>query len=641
MKTLITTAQSLPTLSPRAAAARASGLSRTLLPLSVALTLSMLGSRPAWALSCDELMNMVDVSVPTEIIVTTIEGSGESFTAEQVSCLQKKGAPAEVVSAAKALMASAPADEPDDDQPAPKASVKDDFDRDEGIGDKQKSKQLEDKGGDPDESDATRDPEKLESAIKAYEAKKPLTASLAFFQMLRDNQYPDKEAKIQYYLARSLYDQQMYHSAQYYFTEVIKKGPSTPYFSKALPKLVTISKYTGDDSDLAKIVSKVPVEQFPASARNQYYYLAGLRLYEQDKLTDARKSFAQVSEKSDLYTKSKYFEGVIYYKQEKLRSAVKSFTEVVKSDTDPTTPGEIEEAGRLRDLSLLNIARIYYSIQRFPESIQWYDNVPRDSRYWAEAQFESAWADFVTSDVNRTLGQVLTVQSPFFDKQEFIPEASILRALTFFNLCEYSEVDRELATFDSTFKPMQEEMKDFLKQYEGDAGKAVYDQAYDRYFGPKPDKTLIPKAAFVRILRNQDLAGIVSHLQVMESEEKLIDEQKSQWKDSLGENLHKVIAEDRDRLKRRAGSMLLRDMSSMATMLGGLIGQSQIIQFEKKDAVRADYQYKLTSQDVQDTSKEFQIDFATSPDRIFWPFNGEFWSDELGYYWYTEQGSCK
>jgi hypothetical protein len=35
------------------------------------------------------------------------------------------------------------------------------------------------------------------------------------------------------------------------------------------------------------------------------------------------------------------------------------------------------------------------------------------------------------------------------------------------------------------------------------------------------------------------------------------------------------------------------------------------------------------------------LDFATAVDFIYWPFNGEFWQDELGYYQYTEQGSCK
>ena len=36
-----------------------------------------------------------------------------------------------------------------------------------------------------------------------------------------------------------------------------------------------------------------------------------------------------------------------------------------------------------------------------------------------------------------------------------------------------------------------------------------------------------------------------------------------------------------------------------------------------------------------------KVDFATSKDIIYWPFNGEFWRDELGYYRYAEHGACK
>jgi hypothetical protein len=42
-----------------------------------------------------------------------------------------------------------------------------------------------------------------------------------------------------------------------------------------------------------------------------------------------------------------------------------------------------------------------------------------------------------------------------------------------------------------------------------------------------------------------------------------------------------------------------------------------------------------------DSINEQPIDFATQTDIIYWPFNGEFWQDELAYYRYTEQGSCK
>ncbi len=615
---------------------------KRLLPTAMVTLLAMGWAAPAYALNCDEIMNMVDVSVPANIIVQTIESSGETFSADDIRCLESKGAPPEVVAAVRTQASAAgartrPSEPEEEEEEAP--PPKDEFESTEGIGDN-RNRSLEDKGGD-EEEDSSKDPGKLEDAIKAFEAKKPLTASLMFYEMLQDNQFPEKESKIQYYMGRALFDLQMYHASQYYFTEVLKKGPSNPYFKYALPKLVTIAKFTGDESDLARIVAKVPPEEFPRSARNQLYYLLGTRLYEQGKLTEARKYFGQVSDKSDLYTRSKYFEGVIYAKQEKLKSAVRSFTDVVKTKAEAQTQQELDDLDRLRDLSILQIGGIYYSIERFDDANTWFNNVPRDSVYWPQAMFEAAWANFLLNDLNLTLGQLLTVQSPYFAEHEWQPEAAILRSLTFFYLCNYRGIMNELDQFDARYKPMHEELKEFLKQYSSEEGRKLADQAFDRYYGANADKTNLPKAFFVKVLRNRELSGIVTHLELMDREEQVVDAQKTQWKDAIGEHLHKVIAEDRERLKRRAGLLMLQEMAAHTTTLGDLLTQSQIIRFEVQDAKRADYQYRLSNQDIQDTSKEYELDFATSANRIYWPFNGEFWQDELGYYWYTEQANCK
>jgi hypothetical protein len=599
-------------------------------------------------------MNMVNVNVPPTIVVQTIEESGEQFSSDDIRCLTNEGAPAEVVTAAKAQMAKAePAggsDEPvrgettkaKTGDKTDESSGDEEFNKAEAIGDKHTAsgKDLKDLPEEGDE-DTGRDPEALENAVKSYNAKKPLTASFELHRMLAENQFPDKESKILYYLARSLYDLQMYHSSQYYFIEVLKKGPSNPYFKYALPKLVSIAKFTGDESDLARIVAKIPPEEFPRSARNQLYYLLGVRLYEQDKLTDARKYFGQVSDKSDLYTRSKYFEGVIYNKQGKLKSAVRSFTDVAKTEATAQTQQELEELDRLRDLSLMNIARIYYSIERFQDANTYYTYVSRKSRYWPQSLFEGAWTNYMLSDPNLTLGQLLTLESPYYAKEEFLPEATVLRALTYFNLCEYKDVDSILLDFDARYRPMHAEMKDFLKQYSTDEGRKLADQAYDRYFGPNAADTALPKSLFSRLLRDQELSGIVTHLAIMDREESLIDSQKSQWKDGVGEGLHKVIAEDRERLKRRAGLALLQEMVTMTTYMGDLLTQAEIIRFEVVDAKRADYIYKGQNVDIGESAKGAELDFATSASKIYWPFNGEFWQDELGYYRYTETGSCK
>jgi TolA-binding protein len=602
---------------------------------------------PAHALTCDEVMNMVNVNVPESIVVQTIESSGESFSAEFVRCLTNEGAPDSVVGAVKKLIAansapkdSAPAEDDDEEAPPPKSkkeAARESFDKEESVGGS-KRKELTDKGG--EEEDTARDPEKLDDAIRQYKAKKPLSASFALHDLLKDNTYPEKESKILYYMGMSLYDLKMYHTAQYYFIEVLKKGTGNPYFKYALPKLVSIAKYTGDVSDLQKVVEKISPEDYPRSARSQLYYLRGLQYYEEDRLSDAKKMLQQVSEKSDLYTRATYLVGVIDNKQGKLKSAVRSFREIAQSKPDAPTLQELESLDKLRELSALNIARIYYGIAQFDQAKEFYSQVPRDSVYWAEAQFEMAWTSFMLSDLNYTLGEILTVESPYYADHEFVPEATVLRALTYFNLCQFDDVERTLKEFESTYTPVHTELKDTLKAYSTEEGRKLSDQAYERYFESKGD-TVLPKSLFLHLLRDQELAGLVQHLALLDTEEQIILSQKSQWKTAVGEELMKVIAESRERLKKRAGRALLRNMVSVTKQLGDLIGQAQIIQFEVVDARRADYTYRMQNIDLKDTSKGQDTDFATSPRFIYWPFNGEFWKDELGWYHYTEQAKCK
>lgn len=610
--------------------------------MSTLLLLAMI--EPAHALTCEEVMNMVNVNVPTNIVVQTLKDSGEKFDADFVRCLTNDGAPADVIQAAKDLANAASA--PKDDEAAvtsttntvKKSSAKDDFDNDTAIGSKSSGKrELVDEGA----TDQAADPEKLDDAVKEYNAKKPQVASLHLYEMYRDHEYPDKESKVLFYLARSLYDMKLYHSAQYYFIELLKKGTSDPYFKYALPKLVSIATFTGDSSELQKIVAKIPPEEFPRSARNQLNYLLGVRMYEKNELSEARKYFGEISEKSDLYTRSKYFEGVIFNKQGKLKSAVGAFTEVAKTRAEAQTPQELQELDDLRDLSLMNVGRVYYSIANYPSANQWYGYVGRKSRYWPESLFESSWSNFMQSDLNLTLGQILTVESPFYSDDEFIPEAQILKALTYFNLCEFNDVNRILGSFDKKYKPMQQELKDVVEQYGTDEGKKLADQAFDHYFTDKKSTSTLPKSFWMRVLRNRKLYGIINHLDVMDAEEAAIAQQKTQWKNSVGEQLTKIISDDRERLKRSAGLSMLSEMADQANYLGDLLGQAEIIKFEVVNAQYQDYQYKASTADLKDTSKGLELDFATSPNRIYWPFNYEFWYDELGNYRYTEQGSCK
>jgi tetratricopeptide (TPR) repeat protein len=461
--------------------------------------------------------------------------------------------------------------------------------------------------------------------------------------MLDEGKFPEQESKINYYLARALTDLEMFHTAQYYYLQVIKMGPGDPYFNYALPKMVAIAKYTGDDSDLSRIVAKLPPERFPRQAKNHLHYLLGAQYYNDQELSLARENFGKVSSKSGLYLKSRYIEGVIFNEQEKYKSAVRAFRDVYREEVDIyNDPREKQAMNDLKDLSLINIASIYYGIERFEEASSYYQKVDRRSKYWAESLFRDAWTNFMMGQLNVTLGKVLTVESPFFSSTEFIPEATILQALTYFNLCEYSRVERIITDFEAEYKPMKQELTSFLGDFETKEQRKLADQAWRRYFDDENNgNTLLPQSFFSRVLRNTDLSGIVRHLEIMDTELQRIDSQKPQWRDTIGNHLKKIIEKDQIRYEKRAGRLLIAEMEKQNLMLIELLSQAQIIAFEVVDAQRLDYEFKASNLEALNDQSKFNIDFATSADFIYWPFNGEFWSDELGYYNYTEQGSCK
>ncbi len=222
-----------------------------------------------------------------------------------------------------------------------------------------------------------------------------------------------------------------------------------------------------------------------------------------------------------------------------------------------------------------------------------------------------------------------------------MPETKLLRALTFFNLCEYDQVSAQLLEFESELVPMFEEIKDFTAQYRGSDKRELHDQAFDTYFSSAEKQSSLPPAVFARFLRNKDLAALVRHLDIMSAEKNTIDDQKALWRDSLGVHLKKQIAKDARRYKTRAGRFMLQEMDRTRSHIADLLSQSEIIRFEVISAERADYAYKMSNPDQLNSFGGLELDFATSVDFIYWPFNGEFWQDELGYYRYTEQGSCR
>ncbi|TVQ91787.1 MAG: hypothetical protein EA397_09330 [Deltaproteobacteria bacterium] len=597
--------------------------------------LSLLAT-PALAVDCDQIMGMLNAGVPSSITVQTMKSSGKTYKPDEIQCLVEQGAPGDVVQTARELKADDVAAPAPTREPEPEPEDKDP------LGGGTFPSMPDDLSDLPEEGDdGGTDPRLVRECIELYRAGKALTSSKCFFDMLEADEFPEQRSKLFYYMAKSLDDLGMYHGAQYYYMQAVRRGPRDPYFKYALPRLVAIAEYTGNETELMRIVHRIPANAFPRQAQNHLFYLMGRREYDKGNLSRSAKYFQQISSKSNLYLQSKYFEGVISYEREKLQSAVKAFKEVYDSDYPASDAREAREHARLRTLSLMNIARIYYELERFDNADAYYAMVDRQSEQWTQSLFERAWANFMLTRLNDTLGLLLTPRAPHFTSFEHLPDSDILRALTFFYLCEYQEANRILVQFERSFQPMRGELKDFLAQYNTPDGIKLADKAYEQYFEGGAANSMLSRQLLYKVLQNRDLASIVDHLDMMDEEAKVINDQKSVWRDSVGAHIKRVMEQDRQRYKQRAGVVLIQELDNQNRKLGDLLSQSQIIRFEIVDAQRIDLEAKASRDTpILGETDAATVDFAVSKEIIYWPFNGEFWADELGYYQYSESSAC-
>jgi hypothetical protein len=593
---------------------------RRSLPLLLALLAFALPLR-AEALSLDEVIRLTEVGVSDRIIIRTIEDSGEAFTLteEDLARLQNAGVSEEVIAV---LQGAAEGDR--------EASQDGERDR-QGFGSSTGER----------EPVRTGLPRELRDAMDTHKQRRFLTASLQFFLMLERQKYPEHEVRLTYYLGDSLYQLGYLIPSQEYFKQVVEQGLGTPYYGPALTRLASIAERTGDISTLVRIIDGVDPQDFPERAMDSLYYAAGVRMFDEGNMSKALKFLREVSTSSEVYFKARYFEGVIYNEQGRLKNADNAFKQLVRG-TDLS--GDLQEIERVRHLALMNLARIRYAIEKPRDAVRFYALMPRTSPHWAQSVYERAYAHFTDEGMeNYALGDLLTVASPFFADYEWNPEAEFLQALVFWSLCEYGEVLSVLDGFKGFYGPLRDDLREFVESYDPEIENPRNPAgAYTRLYGAESEEfRRFPAALYNALERSNNFSSQHATVLELQREVDVLNETRRDWRDSeLGDALADLLDRRLSSYRKRAGRILLFELQRLTRDLSGLLASEQLLRFEVVNGQYEKYQSALQGELIQ-VDEAFEIDFATNPERVYWPFNDEFWQDELGFYIYTEKGACK
>lgn len=355
----------------------------------------------------------------------------------------------------------------------------------------------------------------------------------------------------------------------------------------------------------------------------------------------ARRLVARVSPGSRFFAQARFLEGALLVEDKRENDALGAFKEVIEAAA-VAPEGETEDARRrrlrLRELAFFQVARLHFGAGQPSFSIFYYKKVDRDSLQWLDALYEASWAEYRLGSYERALGNLLTVHAPFFEDIYF-PESLILKAVIYYENCRYREAGEIIQDFLTRFEPL-------FKTLERMAGEprtpADWYGLLERVEAPGEDPLV---GRVLRIaLRDPEVRRLSASIEEVSSETREL-EAAARRSPIAGAprfaSLLETLNSERSRLEAAAGRAVERKLRNEAEAVRTLVAQALRVKVETAKAEEGRLEASLSRRDQRpkDVSKEFVR--WTDDEKLVWPFEGEYWRDELGTYELTLARACR
>ena len=477
----------------------------------------------------------------------------------------------------------------------------------------------------------------LEEALKSYKAKDFLRASLILYRVVSRNEVAVSpvEQKAEYTLGKTLYRLGLFQASVNFFDRVVQGGPDHRYYKATCKWLYYLSRKISGDPGLLEKIAKYKPEDCPAEFRQELSFLLGQYHYKRGAVETGLPFLRQVGAESRYFPKAKFLEGISYVRLEQPKPAAEAFKDLLRATV--TADEVTEDLKYFNQLAILSMARVFYSIGDFRKAVKYYDQILLDSTLWLDALFEASWSFFRLNNHQKALGNLHTLNSPFF-KDEYVPEGPILKAVIFYSNCNYERTRETINQFRTTYEPLRDEIKGYLDSFADPAEfYGFLSKLQDSGTSMSPRFKQIINAAF----RDKTLKRANAYIRELDREVALIRGSKSTWSKS---RLAELIIQETEVIKslavHEAGTLAKARLQRVVDELNSLISQALKIEFEVTTAERGIIENKLQGNEFKNKARGSGPQYATDDEHIYWPFTGEYWRDELGYYLYTIKSEC-
>ena len=494
---------------------------------------------------------------------------------------------------------------------------------------------------DDDAAAATPASKTFERAIDLYKKKDYYSSTIELKKVLDGDTTDDaaNKQRAEFYMGKTLYQMGYYASAQSWFEKIVTVGPDHGYYPATLKWLAALSRVLPEVSGILDLIGKYDPssldEPIMDQVRDELYFLLGRHFYNHAEFDKAIELFGKVGESSDFYVKAKFFEGVTYVRKYEGRPAGEAFKRVLEVARERPKQYKAGDLVRYEELAMLQMARVFYSTKDFDKAIRYYEKLPQNSGEWAESLFEASWAYFMKTSNPKALGNIHTLNAPYFENQ-FFPESILLKSVIYYKYCLYDRALEAVSEFNTKFKPLRENLQGVVAKYEDNAEFYEY---VKKIMAGKAGLDDVTQRLTMSVLGDKTLGKTFAWVDELDHELTMLGKADKAWQTTAVagdinadlELVKSVAAADAGRLAKERLNRLVKELQDL--------GRDGIkIRIEVLDAQAGKISAERTGDKISKTHREDPI--VVDDEHFVWRFNGEYWKDELGYYRFKVRSQC-
>ncbi len=288
----------------------------------------------------------------------------------------------------------------------------------------------------------------------------------------------------------------------------------------------------------------------------------------------------------------------------------------------------------LKETCIIRQARIKIEDKKYEEALEFYEQIDKRSYKWPYILMDKAWANYYLKDYNRALGLTVTYKSPLLESY-FFPEAEVLMALSYYNLCLWDDSLKVVDHFYDYYQPKADALKEILGQ-----NKKSDTYFLDLYYAdPKARENLNP---FIRNLITQTKKQVkfnldLASLKAAKDELALIKKlkTKNEFTIHLEANLESTISFISAKINFYIKKEIFAFINEIHKHSYSMFNLKLELLSKKREEI---YNTKSEQNRVRERGSEQNVNRKNN--QYFFDFNGSFWADELGDYSFGLKSQC-